>query len=334
MSDKILHTMPGDASFGLFRDVLAEVYPQSGTKPQYHDGMNKDFLHTCLVYIKENKPVGRLALYFNPFMRFKEEKAACIGNYECIDDPEIAKALISHAEEISKQNSFRHILGPINGSTWDSYRFSEHNEHSNFFLEPYHHIYYNEHFVSSGLSPAARYSTMRDTSLDHDMQGVKQREKELRDSGVTFRNIDPANYSAELDQMHEFCMRAFSNNFLFTPVSLETFKSKYLPLQPFIKAGNVTIAEHEGRTVGLAFCVDDLYSAEPVLILKTVARDMDPLYKGLGNVLTNTVTRYAKQNNYKSVLHAFMLETNTSLAISKAYSGKHYKQYLLYSKRL
>jgi hypothetical protein len=334
MSGKIIYTRPGDENFHLFQSLLTDLYPADSIRHKQGDPVNDEFLHTCLVYTLNDKPVARLALYFNPSLSSNGTPAACIGNYESVDSKEISKILLDYAEDIAKRNAYRYILGPMNGSTWDNYRFSLHNNYSNFFLEPYHHIYYNDHFTTSGYTAIAQYFTMRDRTLHHERPAVQQREKELRESGVVFRNIDLDDYSQELDRMHEFSMKAFRSNFLFTPISLDTFKAKYLPLKNYIKPEHVIIAQQGDQIAGLAFCIDDHYSKDPVLILKTVARDSNKAYSGLGNVLGSIVTRYAKENGYKAVLHAFMMETNFSRELSEEYSGEHYKQYLLYSKEL
>ena len=331
----IIHTKPGDDNFHLFQSAASELYSPDSIRHKQSDGINNEFLHTCLVHIENNKPAARLALYFNPSLHYNGTPAACIGNYECIDNAEASKAIISHAESIAKQNAYSMILGPMNGSTWDSYRFSLHNDHNNFFLEPYHHAYYNDQFVSAGYKHLAKYITMRDATMSHEMPDVQRREKELREEGVVFRTIDLENYDDELVRMHEFSMKAFRNNFLFTPLSLDTFKSKYLPLKKFIKPEHAIIAQQGDHTVGLIFCIDDHYSKEPVLIIKTLARDNNKAYTGLGNVLGNMMTQYAKENNYTAVLHAFMLETNVSHDHSKTFfSAENYKQYALYSKKL
>lgn len=334
MSKNIIHTKPGDSSFHLFRSLEKELYPAGSIRQKQSDGINHEFLHTCLVYLENDKPMARLALYFNPSLRYNDTLAACIGNYESVDDSDIPKELITCAEGIAKRNACRYVIGPMNGSTWDSYRFSMHNDHPNFFLEPYHHLYYNENFISAGYKPVAVYYSMLDRTMDDEKAEVKKREKELIEMGVTFRSIDLDNYEGELDRMHEFSMKAFRNNFLFTPLSLETFRNKYLPLKNFITPGHVLIAQQGEQTVGLAFCIDDHYSKEPVLIFKTLARDNNKAYSGLGNVLGNMMTRYAKENGYKAVIHAFMLGTNASRDLSKQYSGEYYKHYQLYGKEL
>lgn len=334
MKRTIIQTRPGEKDFHLFEELPASVYPGESIRLKQSDNINKEFLHSCYVMTEDSKPVARLALYFNPSLSYNSRSAACIGNYECIDDASAAAELIHHAEETAKKNAFSYIIGPMNGSTWDNYRFSTHNDHPNFFLEPYHNLYYNTHFTSSGYKPVANYISLIDRTMNYDFPAVHAREQELRDMGVKFRNIDLDDYAGDLKKIHAFSMEAFRNNFLFSPLRHETFAGKYLPLQRFIRPEQVIIAEHEGNMAGLVFCVNDLYSEEPVLILKTIARSKSRTYSGLGNVMGNMITRYAKENGYKAVIHAFIFDANISHTLSKEYSGESYKHYLLYGKEL
>jgi hypothetical protein len=115
--------------------------------------LNSEYLRSCIVVVNDGLPVGRLAVYENPNLTSNDQQVACIGNYECENNPETAKLLFRKAFEEISSLGVKTIIGPMSGSTWDNYRFSNHNNEPNFLLEPYHHVYYNEQFLENGFQP-------------------------------------------------------------------------------------------------------------------------------------------------------------------------------------
>ncbi|PIY11666.1 MAG: hypothetical protein COZ18_03435 [Flexibacter sp. CG_4_10_14_3_um_filter_32_15] len=114
----------------------------------------------------------------------------------------------------------------------------------------------------------------------------------LEDESIIIRKIDLDNFEKELENLFPFVSSLFEQNFLYTPISLESFKEKYLPIKPLINADYVLIAEHEKNNkteiVGFIFCYPNLYSSiysqdEKQLICKTIGRNQDDFYKGLGD---------------------------------------------------
>jgi hypothetical protein len=280
------------------------------------------------------KPVGRIAVYFNPALYYNGKISACAGNYECIDDISASAQLLAHVEEVARKNSYQYLIGPMNGSTWDNYRFSKHYSNKLFLSETYHHLYYNDHFSSSGFRTVSKYISRIDRMMTYTSAELETRGKELIEQGVTFRNIKLNDYETELKKIYEFSLRAFSNNFLYTPVSERAFIAKYMQVMPIIDPEFVIIAEDEGSIAGLVFCFPDLYSEEKHLILKTVARSISPVYKGLGNILSSKVTGMAKEKGFEAVIHAFMIEDNFSAKLSGEYSREPYSEYMLYGKEI
>ena len=220
----------------------------------------------------------------------------------------------------------------MNGSTWDDYRFSLNNEHPNFFLEPWHHIYYNEQFKEAGFAEISRYISLLDEEMNFEDKLAEKREKEMQAEGIIFRPADMNNFEGELVAIHDFCLEAFKDNFLFTPITQESFLSKYLKIEKIINPEYFIIAEDKNKNIlGFIFAIDDLFNTDKkTLIIKTVARHPSRKYYGMGNILGKKIYDIAKKNKYDSVLHAFMIDDGLSKNISRKFSGKAYKQYALY----
>ena len=330
---EIIKTEPGDAHFHLFENLPADLYPADSIRFKLPDILNRRFLQSCFVVMRQNKVCARAALYNNPKLTWDGKKAFCIGNYESAEDfsPELFLHLFS---ETKGKADF--LIGPMNGSTWDNYRFSTHHNYPNFFLEPWHHLYYNEHFINAGFYVIAKYYSSIDISLKYDSENILAREKELKNAGVTFRNIDLTHYEEELEKLFAFNSIAFKKNFLYTPVDKEDFIKKYRETKGLINSDFAIMAEdRNNELIGYFFCIDDkLNTKEKSLIIKTIARHPDKIYAGLGHVIGNMIYREAAKQDYKSIIHAFMYEAGTSTTISKNFSGDIYKNYVLYGRSI
>ena len=330
----IILALPGDEHFHYFSECLEQVYPVDSLRFRTKEGMNEEFLNTCIIVLSDELPVARLALYRNPFLIHKDKPAFCIGNYECIDDPGIARQLLDRAFLEAKKSGAVQLIGPMNGSTWDSYRFCTGYDQPLFFTESFHPLYYNDHFIAAGFVPMANYFSAIDRKLTHDDPLVIKRGKELRDLGITLRNIDLKDYGNELMRFYPFVTNAFSRNHLYTPITEEYFIQKYLDAEKIIDPEFVLIAEDGSKNiVSLFFCINDLYNKkEKSLVVKTIARDPSPQWKGLGHVVGNEIVKRCSENGYHSLIHAFLFDHGTSTPISKNFSGDIFRNYALYLK--
>ena len=89
-----------------------------------------------------------------------------------VEDDHISNFFLDHIIKEAKKLNYGFLIGPMNGSTWDNYRFSLHNNFNNFLLEPYHPVYYNQQFLSAGFKPIAHYSSRMNTDFFCDEETV------------------------------------------------------------------------------------------------------------------------------------------------------------------
>lgn len=333
----IIKTFPGDIHFHLFEEFPLHDYPNNSNRAgQTPPNPDSEFLAACYVAVNNNLVVARAAVFINPNLRFNDYNCACIGHYDCIDDSESAKQFIQYIKETLKSSNIDYLIGPMNGSTWENYRFSEHNNSPNFFLEPYNPVFYNDHFIDNGFSPISNYYSSIGKALNAHQATLYELENDFAKKGVIIRNIDMANYEKELLQFFPFINEAFRNNFLYTPISASTFMQKYLKLTPFINPEHVAIAQDlDGEIVGFIFCYEDFYNTkEKTIVIKTIARKSGTKWQGLGHVLAGRIVKKAEEEGYINVIHAFMKEEGNAKTISKHFSGTPYKRYTLYGTKL
>jgi hypothetical protein len=333
---EIIKTMPGDNRFYLFGDLPKLLYSAESVDPNKTEDFNFSFIHHCYVLLDNGEPKARGTLYENPGLFYHEKKVIAIGNYESTEDENISNKFLEYLIKEAQNLNSDFLIGPMNGSTWNNYRFSLHNNYDNFLLEPYHHIYYNRQFLSAGFKPIAHYTSKINTSFFCDHKEVLMKESKLLNAGLTIRNIDLANFDKELKNLYPFICKAFQHNFLFSRITLEAFIEKYKKIATLIRPEFVLIAEDVANNItGFIFCYDDLLNKkEKSLIIKTLARDQSKQWSGLGSVLANRIISLAKKQGYQSIIHAFMMEDGNSSEASRKFFGNIYKKYALYALEL
>lgn len=332
----ILKLHPNSTDWNLFHEVPENIYQGDSPYFQQPHKFDDDFLFCVFVVVIDQKAIARAALYFNPLLEYEGKRSAAIGYYDCVNDEQVATELLNQICKEALANDYDYILGPMNGSTWNSYRFSENNDFSNFLLEPYHHLYYNDQFKNFGFEVIANYRS----DIQHDLNQIQPEVEVIKErliaSGLNFRNIDKNNFESELLPLYHFLTKVFKDNFLYTPISQKSFFEKYRAIGNLIDPQFVVLAEDESLVIrGLIFCYRDILNTnEKNLVVKTIARDSDKKWSGLGLVLGQMMIDRAREQKYDNLIHAFFKDTNASTRTSSNFSGNTYKTYSLYGKAI
>ncbi|MEM7374226.1 MAG: hypothetical protein AAF587_36870 [Bacteroidota bacterium] len=326
-----LETQPGETNYQLFTSVPSQVYPYYKRQLAQKNEVNSEFLVKCLVLLKDGQAVGRVGIYDNPSLQYKDHRIGGIGNYECIEDMEASRVLLNKAVMELTALGVEYILGPINGSTWDDYSFITHHAHPNFFLEPFNPVYYNAQFQAFGFELAANRVSSIDRNLEGRYSSVEEKELQLAKTGVTFRSIRLEAYEEELEAIYPFMMESFRTHQFFSPIQKETFLAKFRPFRDLIDPDFVLIAEDQTeKMVGLFFCIQDFLNLEEkCLVSKTVARASGEAWRGLGDVMLSRMYERARNKGFQAMIYAFMNPAFNS-RLSAEYAGETYKTYALY----
>ncbi|MDQ6762866.1 MAG: hypothetical protein M3015_09605 [Bacteroidota bacterium] len=180
----IISTQPGDENFYLFENFPSEIYNDSPYGIGVPEPVSNEYLEACFIITEGGKIKGRGALYNNQQLKYHGKKAACVGNFEAVNNRQIAGALLQHISAEAKKTGAFFLIGPMNGSTWNSYRFSLHHNNPPFFMEPVHHLYYNHQFLENRFDIIGKYFSSIETDLKFENLYVAEREKQLIQSAL------------------------------------------------------------------------------------------------------------------------------------------------------
>jgi len=262
-----------------------------------------------------------------------------IGHYAARDD-EAAAMLLQDACRRLAENACDYAVGPLDGSTWKSYRFvTDAGSEPPFFLEPVNSPQYPKQFLMAGFGSFAGYvSALRQGPLKADPR-TEAAARRLERLGVTIRPLNLTRLEDELLAIHRASRVIFRDNVLYSPCSADQFLALYQPILPMAQPDTFLLAEREGELVGFIFGIPDYLQAQrgqhvDTLIIKTLARLPDPVYAGLGAVLLRRCETIGLERfGWRRSIHALMHVNNASIALSSQ-SAKTMRGYTLFGKDL
>ena len=234
-------------------------------------------------------------------------------------------------------------LGPMDGSTWRSYRVvvdpaPQGQAEPPFASEPFPPSVIGEAFEQAGFEPVAHYVSARSNALPDRAELWDQTRRQLADAGIAVRPVDPAQADLELARLYPLIRDAFADNLFYTPLPEADFRAMYAPLVAQNDPGFMLIAERAGDPVGFHFGFPDLAQAargEPIdtVICKTLAVSPSARGQGLGGALTLAMEEAGRQRGLTRSLHALMHEANDSLKISR-HGARVMRRYALLGRTL
>jgi N-acetylglutamate synthase-like GNAT family acetyltransferase len=278
--------------------------------------------------------IGTITAIINPDLSYKEYNVGLCGYYDCIDDPEVARDLFAQVNAFHKAHGTTFIIGPMNDSTWGSYRITEPPFNPPFFLDNTSKPWYSQQFIENGFHVIERYLSTKIPKTPRDYQRLEKFERLFAEKVIHIRSFNLNAFETDLKHIYDISIKSFVQNVLYTPISFDSFSAMYVKIKDFINPEYVLIAEHEGNPMGFIFGVDNIHdTCEKTLVLKTLAVVPDARCRGLGTVLVETLHRKAFQGEYQSIIHALMHQSNSSTHILSKEAAV-YQQYSLFGKHL
>jgi hypothetical protein len=291
---------------------------------------------TGVAVLRGTEVLAVCVVFFNPDLQLDGQKVACFGHFESKNNPDAVHALMAEARRVARMSGCTQLIGPMDGSTWETYRWAIDRPDWRYLLDLQHPEYYPRLLEQAGFQPLREYTTNLDSTLRYDVERAITRQVFFEKKGMTWRGINLDRLDEELAALHRFCLDSFRDNYLFTPIEAERFAEKYRAARSLMHPRYVLLAEDaEGILRGFVFAVPNLLdTTRKGLVLKTIARDSSFRYSGLGFVLGHLLYQQAIEDGFEYIIHAFMEQSNVSNQVSQAFSGIPVKHYRLYTDHL
>lgn len=281
-----------------------------------------------------NVPVARCSVWINS-VRVQNQPTGVIGHFEAATE-NAGQDVVNAACAKLKEAGCKIAIGPMDGNTWRSYRHvTDRGSRPAFFLEPQNPPHYPLCFTHAGFEPLAEYySAITDDLMHHDPRTNRVAQR-LQEAGVNVRPIDMAHFERDAQQVFELSLKAFSGNYLYTPIDQREFLGAYAKVKPYVQPGICLLAAHGEKIVGFVFCMPDLLQAKrgeaiDTVIVKTLAVDPARAYAGLGGLLLERAQHAAATAGMKHAIHALMHQDNKSRNVRG--HGPNIRRYTLFAK--
>jgi len=226
-------------------------------------GKNPFFKHADVVLFlaeKNGQVVGRIAGIVNHnHIKEHNEKVGFFGLFECVNDQEVAKALLDSVRAWLKSKGMEIMRGPANFSSNEEWGFLlEGFDSPPVIMMTYNPPYYLEQVESYGMTKAKDlYAYFIDETLPTPPRVVRMAENIRKKEGITIRDLNLKQFSREVLEIKHIYNSAWSKNWGFIPMTDEEFDHLAKDLKQIVDPHMVFIAEVNGKPAGFSLALPD-----------------------------------------------------------------------------
>jgi len=308
-----------------------------------------------------NEVVGRVAAIVNHrHNEFHEERTGFFGFFECIDDADVAGALLETAEAWLRERGMERVYGPESFST---------NEESGLgllvdgfdkppvIMTAHTPPYYPKLVEGAGYVKAKdllAYWLDDQRPPERLVRGVERLRQAER---VELRTLNLKDFAGEVARIKEIYNSAWERNWGFVPMTDAEFDHLARQLRPVVNPRLCAIAEVDGEPVGFALALPDfnqalkhvngrlfpfgifklLWYQRKIDTLRVLTLGLKPGYrkKGIDAMLYLHIFREGVAAGFKQAECSWILEDNWDMRRGLERMGARvYKTYRIYEKSL
>ncbi len=244
------------------------VTPLKSERLEFFDRQKNPFYKTAKTRLflarRNGKYEGRIASCINfTHNEYHEEQTGFFGFFDCVDDFEIASALLKTAMIELKRQGMERMRGPCSFST---------NHECGFLIDgfdspPVIMMTYNKPYLprlaekfglKKGMDLFA-YKLTRENPIPERVLRIVDKLRQR--SGVTIRNLRMKDFAEEVKRIRKIYNEAWEHNWGFVPMNEDEFNYMAKGLRQIVDPDLLFIAEHEDRPVAFLMAVPDVNQA-------------------------------------------------------------------------
>jgi hypothetical protein len=205
------------------------------------------------------QPVGAISAQLDPRQPPQDGRpVGYFGQFECIDQPAVARALFNEAETWLMERGCGWMRGPYDLNINQQVGLLETGHDAPPMLMMGHAPpYYAELFAAVGLVPAMRMYAYR---LEPDFAAPPAMVRMLGryQDDIMLRPLDLRRYQDELQLLRQLFNAAWADNWGFVPLSEAEFAHMGRGMRPLVRADYTVIAHYKGKPVGFLIALPNL----------------------------------------------------------------------------
>jgi GNAT superfamily N-acetyltransferase len=309
---------------------------------------------------RDGEVVGRIGAIVNHnHNREHKENIGFFGFFECMDDREVAHALLDRAVAWLRERGVDGVRGPASPSVNDEYGLLiEGFDKPPAVLMAYNPPYYRDLIEGYGFRKARDlYAYYLQGKKVFSERLVKMTELLKQRQGVTLRSLDMKNFDREVAIIRDLYNRGWEGNWGEVPMTEEEFRYVAADLKAIVDPRLVIMAEVKGKPAGFALSLPDLnivlkrnrggYLIPGIIRMLLYRKRIDfirvvilgvlPEFRnsGLGAVLFHETGRRSVDNGYPHGEASWVLEDNVMMTRgAELLSGERTKTYRVYEMSL
>jgi hypothetical protein len=254
-------------------------------------------------------------------------RTASVGKFKCTSSEVAIHALQRICAQLTSEG-FQAVIGPMDGSTWHSYRAVVETDASKpFLMEPTSGAHDVSVFTQAGFTAVENYVSMRVNTKD--AIGAEP----VSHNSATLENWDGDSADSFFGEVYDFSRAGFARNAFYKPISREAFLDLYRPYLAFLNRDFIYFARrNDGSLAGFLFGIPN-YAEGPetkTIILKTYAS----AERGVGHFMADRFHRTALDKGFDTTIHALIHDSNISLKRSTQHNANVFRRYALFGRML
>ncbi|AYN37364.1 hypothetical protein DUI70_6871 [Streptomyces albus] len=239
----------------LVSDVRRFMDPK--TNPYFDEAEIEHFLAIG----PDERVLGRVSASVDPAYVDRFGRTGFFGWFECVDDQEVADALLQTAEEWVRARGMDRLAGPYSYcATQEFGLLVEGFGDRPAVFQPHNPPYYEALLSRAGFARDFHTDTFswlaeRDEKAMERL--VRRGEKVVAEFGLTVRDLDPARWDSEIDLVQELLAASFAENHDMVPISKPVLHFQLGELRELIDPRLTRFVEYNGKTVAFSMLAAD-----------------------------------------------------------------------------
>lgn len=206
--------------------------------------------------------LGRVAAVFNGWARDAGKDPGFVGFFECVDDQDVADALLAAAEEWLKERGCTMATGPLNPSAnYEGGVLIKGFEHPQTFLTPWNPPYYPTLFDRAGYAKGADllgwHISIEDLESDAMQRFARVAEGARKRLDLTFGPIDFSRFDEEMHRCWEIYGECWSRQWGFIPLTADEWRFIAHEMRPLMIPEGTLVVRTGGEIVGFGLFLPD-----------------------------------------------------------------------------
>ena len=217
--------------------------------------------YTLFMAFDGDKPLGRImALVNRAHNEYHHENIGFFGFFDCVNDEEVARALLEAAARWLTAQGVSKMRGPANPSSNHVYGLLvEGFDSMPAIMMPYNFAYYAALLEKAGYHKAkdllAFYRTKDDQFSERFLKVCTRCE---RSAGVTLRRLNLKHIEQEAEIIRKIYNAAWAENWGFVPLTRQAMADMVKELKPIIRTEGTCVLEENGVPAGFYICIPNM----------------------------------------------------------------------------